>query len=326
MAEETLAQIDATKTQSAEEGIADFLFGEEVEEPAAGDDRLVEPVVEGEDEEVEASEEEAEEKASEDEESPEFVEIEYDGKLYEVPTELKDALLRQSDYTTKTQEVASQRKEVEVLHGQLKQAYDNFQFSESIKDDVLKAQQLEAQEQQYHQYLRDNIENLSSTDIEKLRFAIEDARNERNSLVQSVQGKQQEFQQAQEQSRQELLKKGTEVLKSKIPNWGADAQREVMEYGVAQGFTEAELNQLIDPREVEILWKAKQYDALQSGKTAAVKKVQEAPQIKPRARDPETGQFVKQQKKLKQALKSDQLTANEKAKLIGNDIAGRFFS
>lgn len=325
MAEETLAQIDATKTQSAEEGIADFLFGppepeEQEEEYEAGQ----EPVVEGEDEEVEESEEEV--KASEDEESPEFVEIEYDGKLYEVPTELKDALLRQSDYTTKTQEVASQRKEVEVIHGQLKQAYDNFQFSESIKDDVLKAQQLEAQEQQYHQYLRDNIENLSSTDIEKLRFAIEDARNERNSLVESVQGKQQEFQQAQEQSRQELLKKGTEVLQSKIPNWGAETQREVMEYGVAQGFTEAELNQLIDPREVEILWKAKQYDALQSGKTAAVKKVKETPTIKPRARDPETGKFVKQQKQLKQALKSDKLTANEKAKLIGNDIAGRFFS
>lgn len=326
MAEETLAEIDAQKTQSAEEGIADFLFGKEeapeegasdVEEYEAGQ----EPVQEGEDseenEEVEASEEE--------EEASEFVEIEFDGKLYEVPPELKDALLRQSDYTTKTQEVANQRKEVEVIQGQLKQAHERFQFAEKIQEDVLKVQQLDQTANQYHQYMKENIENLSSTDIEKLRFAIEDARRERDDLARSIQGKQQEFQQAQEQSIKELLKQGTEVLKSKIPQWGEEHQRQVRDYGLSLGFAESELDQVIDPRQVEVLWKASQYDTLQKGKTAAVKKVKDSPQIKPKARDPKTGRFQKEQK-LKQALKSDQLSAYDKATLIGDDIAGRFFS
>ena len=42
---------------------------------------------------------------------PEFEEVEYEGKRYALPKELKDAILRQSDYTRKTQELAQQREQ-----------------------------------------------------------------------------------------------------------------------------------------------------------------------------------------------------------------------
>lgn len=50
------------------------------------------------------------------EESPdeELVDVEYEGKTHKVPASLKDALLRQADYTRKTTEVAEQRKAVEA--------------------------------------------------------------------------------------------------------------------------------------------------------------------------------------------------------------------
>ena len=318
MEEQTLAQVDAQKTQSAEEGIADFLFGEEApeEEYEAGQ----EPVVEGDDsEEVEASDEEPK-----DEGDPEYVEVEYDGQIYEVPANLKDALLRQSDYTQKTQEVAAQRKEIETRLGALQSKLGEFEFANSIQEDVLKVQQLDQTATQYHQYLRDNIDQLSSTDIEKIRFAIEEAKGERDQLASSIQGKHAEFQQAQQQSYQELLNKGTEVLRQKIPGWGKEQQAQVRDYAMSNGFTEAELNTVVDPRHVEILYKASQYDKLKSGAAPAVKKVQSAPPIKPKARDPETGRFAKDNK-LKKALKSN-LSASDKASLIGDDIASRFFS
>ena len=319
--EQSLAQVDAQKTQTAEESIADFLFGEEAPEEEYEPGPNV--AVEGEEfEEVEASEEEKE--VPEGAEGA-VVEIEYDGKLYEVPEELKDALLRQSDYTTKTQEVAQQRKEVEVITQQLQQQREAFEFAETLREDVLKAEQLDAQARQYHEYLRNNIDSLSATDIEKVRMAIEDARTERDKIANSVTSKQQEFQQAQQQSLQELLNKGNEVLKGKIPGWGAEQQKQVRDYAVGLGFSEGELASVIDPRQVEVLYKAAQYDALQANKPAAVKKVQKAPTIKPRARDPETGKFVKQQQQLQKALKSNSLSDNDKAKLIGNDIVDRFF-
>lgn len=316
MAEETLAQIDEAKTANAEEGIADFLFGKD--EPEYEPEENVQ--VEGDDEEVEEVEEKEEVEATE-----ETVEIEVDGEILEVPAKYKDYFLRQADYTKKTQEVAQQRQEVEVIHNQLLQQRQAFEFAESIRDDVFKAEQLDATANQYHQYLRDNIDTLSHTEIEKLRMAIEDARRERDEIGRNIHGKQQEFQQSQQQSIQELLNKGTEILRSKIPGWGEDQQRQVRDYALNLGFSEAEVNQVIDPRQVEVLYKAAQYDSLQRNKSAAVKKVQAAPTIK-RARDPDTGQFVKQKAKLNKALKSDKLSAPEKASLIGEDIASRFFS
>lgn len=57
--------------------------------------------------EAQAEDESAEAETSEDEE-----EVEFEGKQYKVPKELKPALLRQADYTKKTQELAEYRKQV----------------------------------------------------------------------------------------------------------------------------------------------------------------------------------------------------------------------
>ncbi len=320
MAEETLAQVDAQKTQSAEEGIADFLFGEEQQEEDFDYEPSENAHPEGEEAEEteEETEEEPEVEASE-EESDGLVEIEIDGEILEVPEKYKDYFLRQQDYTQKTQEIASQRKEIEVVQGQYQDQLKAFEFAESIKGDVLKAEQLDAQANEWHKYLRDNLNDLTSQQIEQIRFAIQDAREQRDEIAKEVQGKQQEFQQAREQSLGELLNKGTEVLKAKIPNWGEEHQKQVRDYALNLGFTEAEISNVIDPRQVEVLYKASQYDSLQRNKSAAVKKVQKAPAIKPKARDNQ-GRFTKQQK-INKALKSNKLSAPEKASLIGESMA-----
>lgn len=50
----------------------------------------------------------------------EYAEIELNGKKYQVPVELKDGYLMQSDYTRKTQEVAEQRKAIEAQEAEIK--------------------------------------------------------------------------------------------------------------------------------------------------------------------------------------------------------------
>jgi hypothetical protein len=50
-----------------------------------------------------------------DDSTPEELEVEYEGKTYKVSPELKDALLRQADYTRKTTEVAREREAVEAM-------------------------------------------------------------------------------------------------------------------------------------------------------------------------------------------------------------------
>ena len=319
----------ADETESVESKVEQMFAGEveddttEVVEPEYEADQEEElpdpeaPVVEGDDDpEIKAEE-------SEESEDEGFEDVEYDGKLYSVPKELKDALLRTNDYTQKTQEVAAQRKEAEILRQQAVQAVDNFKFAESIQGDVIKAQQLETQAEQAHQYLRDNIDDLSSLDIEKIRMAIDDARKERDSIVKAVQGKQQTHQQAQQQSREELLKQGTEVLRQKIPNWGEDNQKAVRDYALNSGYTEDEIQSVLDPRMVETLWKASQYDSLQQGKAAAVRKVVATPTIKSQSRNP-MPEDVKAKLNLRKQLKNPKLSSKAKARKIQEAMGDRF--
>lgn len=56
---------------------------------------------------------ETEDEENPEEESDDTEEVDFDGKKYRVSKEIKDALLRQSDYTRKTQELAEHRKQID---------------------------------------------------------------------------------------------------------------------------------------------------------------------------------------------------------------------
>lgn len=304
--------------QALEDQLADFLHPENKAEDPPEDEPEAEVEDVGDDEP-----EDVEEAA--DEESPEdLVEVEYEGEIIEAPRKIADALLRQADYTRKTQEVAEQRKAVEVRLGEVEAAQRQYEFFQETRDDVLKVQQLAAQADQGEKWLRDNINDLSTTEIEQAKFAIQDMRKESEQLSNMLHSKSKEFQQAQQQALQELLDKGTEVLRSRIPGWDESHSKQLRDYALNTGFSEQEIDHVVDPRQVEVLWKASQYDALQAGKVAAIKKVQAAPKIKQKARNP-MPKDVQNKLNLRKKLKSEKLTESDKARLIGEDIAGRFF-
>jgi hypothetical protein len=58
----------------------------------------------------------------EDDDTDATVEIEYEGQVYELPRPLKDALLRQADYTRKTMELADQRRALAADRAGIEQA------------------------------------------------------------------------------------------------------------------------------------------------------------------------------------------------------------
>ena len=65
-----------------------------------------------------------EEGEDEADDAPSLVEIEHEGKKHRIPAELKDAILRQSDYTRKTQEVAQERQVVQAAWQQAQQTIE----------------------------------------------------------------------------------------------------------------------------------------------------------------------------------------------------------
>ena len=305
------------------EEVADLIMGEDHASDEPQEEEVAEaPEVEETDEAEEEAEEKPEEKAEDIGGDP-IVEVEWEGQLIEAPKSVAEALMRQSDYTQKTQEVSAQRKEFEILTSDAKQRMDQFNFAEQVRPDIMRAEQLETQAQQYYDYMRENVGTIATTDIDKVRFEREALLQERQQIIESLQTKTTEFQQAQEQSHTDLLNKGTEILRQKIPGWGEVQQKQVRDYAVASGFTDAEMGSIVDPRQVETLWKAAQYDALKAGQAPAIQKVQSAPTIKTKARNA-MPQETRKKLDLGKKLKSNKLSAREKRDLVAEDLGERW--
>jgi len=303
--------------EEAEAAIADMIF------PDAPDDKT-EEIVEKPEEEVETPEE-VEEPEKEREVAPEtegLEEIEIEGTLYEVPQQLKEAFMRNTDYTQKTQEVASQRKELEIQAGNLKLVNGQYEFAQSVQTDIIKAHQIEEQIDQARTYLRDNVATLTHTQIEQIRIGIDDFTINRDKIIQDITTKNTEFQQAREHSMRELSDKSTEVLRQKVPGWGASHETAIKDYALSLGVPEITYNSIVDPLEKEILHKAMQYDALKSGAKPAIQAVQGAPTIQPKSRNP-MSKSTQDKLNLRKVLKSGK-SAQDKASAIGENLAGRF--
>ena len=82
------------------------------------------------------SPEDLEPESPEEELEEELDETEFEGKKYRVPKELKDALLRQADYTRKTQEVAEIRRAAESERAAIKQAVEADEAADELKADL----------------------------------------------------------------------------------------------------------------------------------------------------------------------------------------------
>lgn len=272
---------------------------------------------------VEASGEEDTQEGEEDTQSEDIVEVEWDGQLFEAPKAIADALMRQQDYTQKTQEVAAQRKTYEVAAQQVEEMQKAYAFAQEAQNFNLEIQQADALIGQWEQHLSQNVKELSANDIAAAQLEIKNIERYKAQKEQELNSKQQEFQQAQEQSLRELLDKGTEVLRSRIPGWGESHIAAAKEGGRAIGFTEQELSNVVDPRQVEVLWKAAQYDKLQTGKAAAVKKAENKPTIKSKARNP-MPQDVKDKLALRKKLKSNKLSSAQKQAAFAEDIGNRW--
>jgi hypothetical protein len=259
------------------------------------------------------------EEAPESAEQPEFQEIEYEGKTYQVPPELKDALLRQSDYTKKTTEVSERQRAIEQKELQIRAVEAERKFHESVKDDVGAIQEIEFQIKQWKSV---DVTGFTSEQMWQLSRTIDGLKEKRAELSNGLNGKWQSFQQQQAQLAQEARAKAEELVSKSVKGWGPEVQKALTDYGIQEGYTNAELAQLSsDARIVKTLWKAHQFDKLQTQKIEG--KVKSVPTVKPGSSNP-MPQHVKDGFALKKQLNNPKLTDAQKAKVIERELMNRF--
>lgn len=250
-------------------------------------------------EDVEASDDdepETEDDVEEDsEEQPaQNVKLKVNGEEIEKPLDEVVALAQQGlDYTKKTQEVAEQRKAVETMQEQLKAQEQQFmeqqQLNSLLIEDVAK---ITALDQQLSQYANVDWQKLTDSDFveaQKQYMAYNQLQQDRNNLVSQFEAKRQEAVTKHQSALAERIKKGKEVLAKEIPNWSPETTQSVITTGKEYGFTDDEMNAIVDPRHVKVLYDAMQWRKLQSKKPVVKKKVASAkPVVKPGTKDPKT--------------------------------------
>lgn len=250
---------------------------EERQPPVEADETEVEAEAETTDEEAteDAPDDQAEEEGDSKEETPALLKLKVNGEEIEKPLDEVVALAQQGlDYTKKTQEVAEQRKELEAYSQNIKVQEENFRQQVELQNMLIgEIAQITALDQQLNQYANVNWNQLSDSDFveaQKLFFTYNQLQQERSTLVSQFEAKKHEVVSKQTQLMQEKIAKGKESLAKEIPGWSQQTTQDLLSTGKDYGFSDAELNSIVDPRHVKVLHDAMQWRKLQQN--SSVKK------------------------------------------------------
>ena len=193
--------------------------------------------------------------------------------------ELVDGYQKGLDYTKKSQSVAEQRKAVEAERAaieQAKQARDAYSQRLNLIEEFLSKQ--------------NEGEDLNALkEVDPIGYAVKIAeRTEREKQLAMVQAEQQRMAQqrfAEQQAElQQRLHQEARRVAEVIPEYGDEkksneVKKQIRDFAKEVGFTDQELAQAYDSRQVQVLWMAAQYAKLQKQKPEVTKKVQDAPKM-----------------------------------------------
>lgn len=202
-----------------------------------------------------------------------------DGKKYAVPKALKDALLRQADYTRKTQEVAEQRKALEARDKAFAQQaeWQQANIKEYARLEAITDRLSQFQGVNWAQLNQDDPVRAQALFIEKSN--LESAQRElRDGLTQ----KQQQAMWEQQQNAAKRLQEGRAALAKAIPNFTPELAKSLRDHGTSYGYTPDEIGAVDDPRAVQVLHDAYLWRQYQNKQRAAAnqKPVQQAEPVR----------------------------------------------
>jgi hypothetical protein len=251
------------------------------------EEEVVEAEAEAEADETPDTEEEVEEVSEEDTKT---ITLKVNGEEIEKPLDEVVALAQQGiDYTQKTQQVAEQRKELEDYAQAIKAQEEVFRQEVELQNVLInEVAQITALDQKLAAYQNVNWQQLSDNDFveaQKLFFTYNQLQQDRNTLVSQFESKKQEVVHKQSQLLSDKIAKGKEVLAKEIPNWSPETNQALLSTGKDYGFSDAELNSIVDPRHVKVLHDAMQWRKLQQNSSVKNKISNAKPVVKPGAKD-----------------------------------------
>ena len=252
-----------------------------------------------------------------------LAEVEYEGAKYQVPAKIKDALMRQDDYTRKTQDLATMRRETEHARELAIQRQLDSSFGESVAQESDRLKMIDTYLSQVSQKI--DWANMTTDQMLRQKMEIDDLKEQRSALKSAIDGKRNEFNTGVKAKIDELRGKSRELASKSIPGFTEETEKAVREYAKAEGLSDVEVeNVLLDPRSFKLLWKAAQFDKVQAGATKATETATKAARVlKPGGASERMPQEVRNKLEFGKAMKAA-TTSAEKARVIEDRFANLF--
>lgn len=185
---------------------------------------------------------------------PELTDVEYEGKAYKLPPELKDALLRTADYTRKTQEVAEQRKTVEAKMAEAQAAY---QTSQEVIEARAVAHHIDSQLKQYENVNWQALENEDPMAAMSHWRQFQQLQQQRGQVAQYLDKTQNELSEKAAQETDKRLRETRAFAEKELKGWSPELDNKITEFAIKDlGFTVDSLRGAYSPQVYKTLYLA----------------------------------------------------------------------
>lgn len=192
-------------------------------------------------------------------------EVDLDGEKLALPKtaadKLRAAMLRQADYTRKTQELAQQREQFQATTQQREAQI------EAEKANIQSVARVMAIDERLQQFAKVDWQSLSQSDpvtAQQQWFAYQELKDTRGGLVSQIQ--QQESQRAlrEQEATAKAAQQAQEVLSREIKGWGPEVAKSLREVAKQLGADDKAIASIRDPWIVKALHAQKQLMDLQA--------------------------------------------------------------
>jgi chaperonin cofactor prefoldin len=185
---------------------------------------------------------------------PELADVEYEGKAYKLPPELKDALLRTADYTRKTQEVAEQRKTVEAKMAEAQAAY---QTSQEVIEARAVAHHIDSQLKQYENVNWQALENEDPMAAMSHWRQFQQLQQQRGQVAQYLDKTQNDLSEQAKQATATRLRETRAFAEKELKGWTPELDNKITEFATKDlGFTVDSLRDQYTPQVYRTLYLA----------------------------------------------------------------------
>jgi hypothetical protein len=192
-----------------------------------------------------------------------FADLEWEGQTLKVPRGLKEAVMRNEDYTKKTQELADQRRSVDQIRELAQARQMESAFAESIGPEQQEIAVIDAYLQQIK---RLDWSQMDTATMMRQRNELDQIKERRQELQASIGDKRAKFNTDIQAKLTELRGKSRELASKSIQGFNEETEKAMRDYAKSEGLTDPELdNVLLDPRSYKIVYKAMQFDKVKAG-------------------------------------------------------------